>query len=170
MTGQMHDKVSFEDEIYHLVSVECEEELAESLPTPIDFGFSHDELTAPHTACWRGYLRIFKVKSDNQLYLDQLQINTNDETLRTINGVKPNRDSKEFKFKYEDLDLLVEFSGKLEMAQDMLHEYYIHMGFQAPKTFGKVLKLTIKAGKVTKVEDMSNYYQKMRQQTKKAKK
>ena len=56
---------------------------------------------------------------------------------------------------YSDLNIQIDFGGELRLAADFIEEMYIHMGFQKPSAFKKVIDLFFEEGKLAKVLDLS---------------
>ncbi len=90
---------------------------------------------------------------ENNLILQDMQLNTKEA--KKINGVKPKKTKDIFKFHYQDLNLKLDYSGKLLIARDFIDEMYVHMGFQRPIAFRKVVELDFKNGELLSVNDLS---------------
>ena len=106
------------------------------------------------TACWRGFTLYYEVINEI-LVLQGILLNTKDDPT-PINDRQPtNAEEYFFDYLYEDLDYKSDFSGKLLITKDFIQELYIHMGFQAPTSYKKVIELEIKVGRVVLTEDLS---------------
>ncbi len=150
MTGQIPDKFHYEGDEYDLVGLN-----GESLYEPMDFGIT---TKAASTACWRGYMMFYDCRN-GQMILDQMHTRTDDKIV--VNGITPRiaDESSTFSFFntiYEDLDLKVKFTGSILLATDFISEMYVHMGFQKPESYRKVLEIHLVDGDITEVRDLSD--------------
>jgi hypothetical protein len=66
------------------------------------------------------------------------------------------------------LHVIVQFSGKIRLANGFIQEFYIHMGYQKPTSFKTVLDITLKDGRVVEIKDRSEEMEKKRGAFKKA--
>ncbi|MCE7748923.1 MAG: hypothetical protein GPJ51_11030 [Candidatus Heimdallarchaeota archaeon] len=144
MTGQIPDSFLYEGEVYSLIGIEEEEPFS-----PLDYDIMPEMAS---TACWRGFVLYYKL-DDNYLTLQDMQLNT--QEAKKINGVKPMKTKDMFKFHYQDLNLKLDYTGKLLIARDFIDEMYVHMGFQRPIAFRKVVELDFNNGELLSVNDLS---------------
>lgn len=151
MTGQITDQFKYDGEIYELVGID-----GESLYAAEDFGITTQMAS---TACWRGYQASYNCVN-GELILDSLQVRTNNKI--TINGVAPKETVDEngeawafFNFIYENLSLKTKFTGSILLAKDFIREMYVHMGYQTPESFKKVIEIEVKDGDIINVTDIS---------------
>lgn len=144
MTGQIPDSFLYEGEVYSLIGIEEEEPFS-----PLNYDILPEMAS---TACWRGFVLYYKL-DDNYLTLQDMQLNT--QEAKKINGVKPKKTEDMFKFHYQDLNLKLDYSGKLLIARDFIDEMYVHMGFQRPISFRKVVELDFNNGELLSVNDLS---------------
>jgi hypothetical protein len=79
-----------------------------------------------------------------------------DDKLLPIGGVLPEQDRDGFGAVYHDLDVFVPFTGKIRLADGLIPEYYINMGFQSATAFKIVQDITLSGGKVVSVLDRSS--------------
>lgn len=159
MTGQISDQFKYEGELYELVGID-----GESLYSAEDFGITTQMAS---TACWRGY-QMFYDCVNGELILDSLQVRTKDKI--SINGVDPKETVDEdgnawgfFNIIYENLSLKTKFTGSILLANDFIREMYVHMGFQTPESFKKVIEIEVKDGDIIKVTDISVKMEKRRE-------
>ncbi|MHA1218806.1 MAG: hypothetical protein ACTSO5_09005 [Candidatus Heimdallarchaeaceae archaeon] len=145
MTGQIPDSFLYEGEVYSLIGIEEEEPFS-----PLDYDIIPEMAS---TACWRGFVLYYKL-DNNYLILQDMQLNT--EEAKEIHGVKPKITKDMFKFHYQDLNLQLDYSGKLLIARDFIDEMYVHMGFQRPIAFRKVVELDLNNGELLSVNDLSD--------------
>ncbi|MFX1401952.1 MAG: hypothetical protein ACFE8V_11995 [Promethearchaeota archaeon] len=156
MTGQEPDRFYYKDKKLELVG------LKGKLPIPSDYGIE-THMTA--TSCRRGYIMRYKIV-ENHLFLDGFWFNTKSDDLPEINGVKPIKLSEEtakegdymhtmFTYEYRDLNLSLQFNGKILLAKDLIRSKYVHMGFQSPKAYKTVLEFDFKDGIIVDVEEKS---------------
>jgi hypothetical protein len=149
MTAQIPDKFHYEGEAYDLVGLD-----GGPLYEPLDFGITTQMAS---TACWRGYQMFYDCK-DNKLILDQMHARTDNKI--PVNGVTPEElgDGDQMAFFnvfYENLELKTKFTGWLLLAKDFISEMYVHMGFQSPDAYKKVLEIRVSDGVITEVKDVS---------------
>ena len=150
MTAQIPDQFRYEGEAYDLAGLD-----GEPLYIPQDFGITTQMAS---TACWRGYQLFYDCKN-GELILDHMHVRSEDKI--TVNGITPREkgdsDAMGFfnKF-YENLGLKTKFNGSLLLAKDFISEMYVHMGYQSPESFRKVIEIHVKEGDITKVKDLSN--------------
>jgi hypothetical protein len=152
MTAQIPDQFFYKDLKFDLVGLR-----GEGLYTPTDFGIN---TISASTACWRGFVMKYSIKN-NQILLEGFWINTKDENLPEINGIKPTKLKKEhelstfFKYEYMNLDKKIPFSGKIWLARDFIDSHYVHMGFQSPSAYKTVFRFDIEEGDIIEIEDLS---------------
>ncbi len=151
MTGQIANQFKYEGELYELVGID-----GESLYAAEDFGITTQTAS---TACWRGYQTFYDCV-DGELILDSLHVRTEDKIV--INGVVPkvNKELAEdswafFNTIYENLALKTKFTGSILLGKDFDRSQYVHMGFQSPESFRKVLEIEVSDGDIIKVTDIS---------------
>ncbi|MFX1402300.1 MAG: hypothetical protein ACFE8V_13760 [Promethearchaeota archaeon] len=155
ITGQIPEEVYYHGARYELTGVN-----GKGLYIPDDFGIKSYWKT---TACYRGFQMRYKVYS-NELILDQMSVNTK-HIPPPINGVYPQkiyRKYASFDYIYIKLNLKSKFTGWIMIGKDFIKSMYVHMGFQKPKTFKKLLELHVDNGNILEVKDRSNYAEMMR--------
>ena len=150
MTGQMPDICHYKGKKYSIVGIKG------ILPTPLDFGM---EPYSTCTACWRGFVMEYDCVN-SELLLQRMKVNTKEP--QTINDIEPTTSENFFDFQFENLGLKVDFTGKLLIASDFIQSMYVHMGFQSPESFKKVIELHIDNGNLTKTVDLSSTMKKIR--------
>jgi len=69
-----------------------------------------------------------------------------------------------FQYIYAEMDLLIPFTGGLQIAQDFVSEFYVHMGFHPGWKYKKVLELIVENGIVVKINDQSKDMRQIRQE------
>jgi hypothetical protein len=144
MTGQMADMLSYKGESYYFTGL-----MGNELIQPEDLGL---EPYKTCTACYRGYVLFYTIK-ENKLLLNSMLIN--DKNGPTINGINPDSTVTLFKQTYADLNIKVDFTGKILVGKDLIEGMYEHGGFQAPIAFSKLLEFTIENGIVSSMGDIS---------------
>lgn len=162
MTAQFHDTVTYEDHDYDLVGVK-----GAGLFDPGAHGFTPK---ANCTACWRGYMCMYAVASD-QLVLHTLRINLAPDQSppdsipalfhgvpRAVTGPLQGRvtDSDLFDSSYPGVDWPVPFTGGLLLADDFIGALYVHMGFHPAWKYRTVHELIFDAGSLTEARDVSS--------------
>jgi hypothetical protein len=145
MTGQIHDKVIYAGTEYDLVSVD-----GEGLFEPSVYGMLPQML---HTACWRGFYCAYEIEL-SELFLTSLTIRTHDGHYPPVGGIFPSDDGYGT-MHYLGLRLPMLFRGKLLLGAEFIREKYVHMGFQSPDAYQKVVEVTFLAGKLISTQDRS---------------
>ncbi|MCE7747278.1 MAG: hypothetical protein GPJ51_02705 [Candidatus Heimdallarchaeota archaeon] len=151
MTGQVADSFLYEGEIYSLIGIDGDEPFS-----PLNYDILP---VSPHTACWRGFVLYYKL-SDGKLLLQDMQLSA--EEYKEINGITPKKTDDSFNFHYQDLDLYLEFTGKLLIAKDFIQDMYIHMGFQRPSAYETVFEIIFDNGMIVSENDLSKLFKKRR--------
>jgi len=167
MTAQIADSFIYQCERHDLIGMTGDAVLF----NPKAFGMNPSPSTS---ACWRGYYCDYEVKTDG-IYLRDLMIHEKSEQRKPLNGVMlvawP-RSSRSpvgqykplngvtpvvdgYGGKYENLNLLVPFTGQLRLARGLIRELSIHMGFQKPTAYEHVFDLTFDKGFLIRTNDRS---------------
>jgi hypothetical protein len=157
MTAQIPDLFKFDGENYSLAGVNGRE-----LFNPKNYDL---ETLPASTACYRGYQVLYAILED-QLVIDTLYVKTNEA--KKINGKKPFKLKKPnlndpqadlnsyfFRFGYKQLNLALNFTGTILIAKDFIEERYVHMGFQKPTSYRKVIELKFDNGALVSSIDKS---------------
>ncbi|HUT80120.1 MAG TPA: hypothetical protein VMZ29_02875 [Candidatus Bathyarchaeia archaeon] len=153
MTAQMSDMFDYNGELFEIVGVD-----GLKLFEPREYGLT------PHftcTACWRGYLLTYKLNKE-QLVLDDVLINLREK--KEINNVKPKEAERPFLFHYKKINLKIDFTGTILVAKDFLREMYVHMGYQRPMAYKKVIEFSFTNGTVTSINDLSKIMEERRKE------
>ncbi|MCE7748382.1 MAG: hypothetical protein GPJ51_08285 [Candidatus Heimdallarchaeota archaeon] len=151
MTGQIADSFLFNTEVYSLSGISEGE-----LFSPFDYGLFPRAAT---TACWRGHVLYFTVAGG---YLTLVDMEVNAEEEPEINGVKPIIREQSLRLHYQDLNIKLDFSGKIIIAKDFIREMYVHMGFQRSTAYKTVVELEFEKGKFVSEKDLSSKMKKKR--------
>ena len=160
MTGQIPDNVIYKDERYDLVGVK-----GEGLYEPFDFGLSP---VSPHTANWRGFVSCYEV-SDKILTLKDFDVHVRNSNNKfpEINEVRPIIQGEGMvHLKYENLKLKTNYTGTILIARDFIDSMYVHMGFQSPLSFNKVIELEFSTGDLISEKDLSKKMKNFRKEKK----
>lgn len=147
MTAQISDRLIIGRKEYAIISTSKEIEF-----DPRDYGLVP---VAPHTACWRGYYLIYQIKND-RFFLRDLNVHDGDDNYPEINGVNP-KDIEQGGFGYyRNVNLPLNYTGKILVGTDFIDKYYVHMGFQMPHSYEKLMLYTIEDDKIIEKKDISN--------------
>jgi hypothetical protein len=65
---------------------------------------------------------------------------------------------------YNNLEFEMTFSGNFLLVKNFLREGYLHMGFQDPLAYSKVIELQFKKGLLKKEVDLSTYIEQLHEQ------
>lgn len=184
MTAQIGDTVKFRGESYTMIWVEH--------PEAFNVNWSKygvkPEMSS--TACWRGYFCTYEAEENSLLLKDAYIYCGSTDKYPPINGVEADPASGYWtegsvyshgKFekrkmyepdffghrRYSNLNLPVmyedkPYTGKIRIAKDFLHKYYIHMGLQKWYAFKTTLELTYENGVLKDVKNLSQDAKKVR--------
>lgn len=144
MTAQIADRFLFNKEYYSLIGIK-----GGSLPTPKSFGMESEMMT---TACYRGYHALYEL-TEKELILREFTLNEPHRKYLPIDGIKPV--VTEYYGTYENLNLIVDFTGKIRLAKDFLREFYVHMGYQKASAYETVYDITIENGQIILIRNRS---------------
>ena len=162
MTAQIGDIYEHEGAKYS-----CVAEIGESYFDPRKYGF---EPTQCSSACWRGFYCEYEI-NDSKLKLQTLHIYDKNDNYPELNGVSiipieyetdelyNGTDWIQVKVPYDgfqtynNLNLVIEFTGKILLASGFIDEYYVHMGFQEPYGFETLLSVEFEHGMVKEIVD-----------------
>ena len=151
MTGQISDSFLYKGKTYAITGYTGGE-----LFSPLDFGLFPKPAT---TACWRGFVLYFTVLDD---YLTLVDMEINAEDALEINGVKPHIREETFRLHYQDLNLKINYTGKIRIATDFIKSMYVHMGFQRSIAYETVIELKFQDGALISEKDLSQKMKKKR--------
>lgn len=157
MTAQFPDQFLLDGQTYAVVGVNGDE-----LFDPAAFDLHP---MSRCTACWRGYVCRYALKGD-ALVLDQLKTSLfalEEGQLRktpgpAIHGVTPTAPTDEhaiFNTLYQNLDLPIQFTGRLLIGDEFIQSRQVHMGFHPAWKYAVVLELTFDAGTLIQTKDVS---------------
>ena len=167
MTAQINDKLSFNKSDLDIVAIE----------NPESF-FDFDKLglspIATCSACWRGYIAIFAIDKDNNLILKNLYTNNDDKEPPIINGVeafeindwKENMYALAGNLAYEDINLLIPYTGSFLIGDSFIDELYVHMGFQHPFKYEYIEEFIFENGICIETRDLSKEAKERREKEK----
>ena len=68
-----------------------------------------------------------------------------------------------FSHSYLNLGLKTKFTGAFLLGNDFIESMYVHMGFQRPLAFRKVLEVQVQDGDIITVSDLSEKMEELRQ-------
>jgi hypothetical protein len=142
MTAQTPDYVRYQDEQYDIVGVK-----GSGLVEPRKMGITHFIMS---TGCWRGHYCTYKIAA-GQLFLAEMAVGY-DEAL-PIDGIVPVEDG--YENVYKGLKIPVSYTGGLLVGKNFIDSMYVHMGFQKPHTFEKLMEFRFDQGKLIEINDHS---------------
>lgn len=140
MTAQIPDYVDYDGEEYALLGLTGGPlfSIRKWGIEPKNDGFSGN---------WRGYTIRYHI--DDGIYVTSLYANSSDGLYPTINGVDPVDQV------YENLNLRINYTGKVQLGTGFLRDYYVHQGFQQAGAFEKVLDFLFEDGRLIQIIDRS---------------
>lgn len=147
MTAQINNIFKLDNREYDIVGLSKDIDFS-----PRDFGLKP---VAPHTAAWKGYYYEASIR-DNQLVILNLHVNDYDNNYPDINGVMAvDRVSESSFFTYFNVNIPLDYTGKILLGNDFNKKYYRHMGYQSPHGYENLLLITFKEGRFLDMEDLS---------------
>ncbi len=177
MTAQVSDQFTYKGADFTLAAMSPS---GKKLFDPHDYGLKPMGI---YSSCWDGYWCEFDIS--DALYLEKLYIHCEDLRYPDICGRKVSMpvdesldpEAKEFfeelwksnmdHMKYENMHLLIPFTGKLMAGADFLWEYYIHMGYQRAYAYKKLYEFEFIGGSLVRTTDLSSKAAGMREKIKK---
>lgn len=144
MTAQISERIICNKEYDFLIGIK-----GGNLPTPKSFGMESEMMS---TAFYRGFHAMYEL-TDKELILREFTLNEKNKNYLPIAGNKAV--VAENISTYEDLNLRLDFTGKIRLAKDFLREFYIHMGYQKASAYETVYDITIEKGKVLVIHNRS---------------
>ena len=136
MTAQIGDSYSYKGGDYSIVAM--------SNPLRFDPRFHGFKPESTTSACWNGFWCKYKISEDG-IFLDKLYIHSQDDEYPELNGNTFEVDAEGNPVEYmghrvyNDLNMKVEYHGKILVGDEFIHDYYVHMGYQRAHAY-KVLK------------------------------
>lgn len=160
MTAQVGDRFLYKKENYSIV--------AASAPIRFDPAEYGIEPIPRCTACWAGYWCDYEITADGIL-LKNLYINSKDDHYPEINGVSPEKgEKKSFQYMghhlYKNLNIFMEYTGRILVGKGFLRQYYIHMGYQRAWAYEVLEELIFEGGRLVKTVDHSGMAEKLREE------
>lgn len=146
MTTQIPDEVFFERGWFSVAAVDG---------TGLFDPDAHDlDPMTTSSACWRGYICGYAV-SDGHLVVRDLILGSEDPP-PLIGKIHPVREDDDARWRYEGLDIPVDFTGRLLIGDgDVDDRPYLNMGFQPAWMYSEVHELTFQAGTLVTAADRS---------------
>ncbi len=160
MTAQIGDKFIYKGDNYSIVAISNPIQFK-----PLDYGIKP---IACCTACWNGYWCDYQVSAKG-IVLKNLYINAEDDYYPEINNVNPQKEGKEsFEYMghhiYRNLNIYMEYTGKILIGKGFINKYYIHMGYQRAWAYEVLEELVFDNGKLVKTVDHSEMAKKLRKE------
>lgn len=151
MSQQMTDSFNWDREEYIFIAASD----VYGLFDPEKFGLKPE---APHTACWKGFLIHFSVKS-NQLYIEKLEVNCQDGVYPLINGVEAVDKSKGGDFHvYNKLKMPVAYTGTIIIGKH-LNKRFLGRAFTGSHSYDETYELEFEQGILINSKETSGTYQ-----------
>lgn len=120
MTPQVRDTFQYEGDRYFAVAGNSFVGFQ-----PSDYGIC----PAPrNTACWDGYWCEYQI-SEKGIILQNLYINAKDDYYPEINHVSPLKDGKMGHHFYKNINIRIEYTGKILMGESFSEMQYVFMGY-----------------------------------------
>ncbi len=158
MTTQITDEFIIDDSKYSMVA----------MSEPIGFNPRKYGII-PHwleTACWRGYYCTYNITKKG-IFLDELNIYSDEGHYPAIEGIEPEKDCGGYR-KYANMNLKMDFNGKILIGADFLMDYHPDMGYPDAWAYEKLIEIIFKKGKPQKAIDHSKFAAKIREELREA--
>ena len=158
MTAQVGDSFIYKGDDYSIGAI------SEPIQfNPLEYGIKP---VACCTACWNGYWCDYHISKEG-IILENLYINAKDNYYPEINNVSPEREGKKsFLYMghhlYKNINIFMEYTGKILIGKDFINEYYIHMGYQRAWAYEVLEEVIFDKGKLIKTVDHSEMAKKLR--------
>ena len=163
MTAQIENRFKFNGDDYSIVAIS----------TPIDFKPQDYGITPLpiFNACWDGYWCEYEI-TKTEIILKNLYINSHNDEYPEINGISPENDSqnKQNHFQYmghhlyKNLNIKMNFTGKILIGKGFLKQYYIHMGYQRAWAYEVLEELVFENGMLIRTVDHSEKAKELREE------
>ena len=151
MTAQVGDRFIYKGNKYSVVAINNPIQF-----NPVNYGIKP---VACCSACWNGSWCDYHI-STKGIMLQNLYINSEDDYYHAINNVSPEKGNKKsFKYMghhlYKNLNIFMEYTGKILIGKGFIREYYIHMGYQRARAYEVLEEMIFDEGKLIKTVDHS---------------
>lgn len=173
MTAQIPDTYTYDGKKYDIVAMN----------NPIGFD-PKDYGLEPHsssTACWRGYWCEYAIKN-GRLVLEKLLLYNSDGNYPPFNGInvlpqefeeqecwsldeeEPHMETfpKNDGHRTYEVNMKINYTGKIVLGDEFMREFYIHMGFQRPWAYKVLKEFDFVNGKLTSIIDHSEMARELR--------
>ena len=115
MSQQMADPFVWDNKEYVFIG-------ADDVYTLFDTSTFGLKPTAPHTACWKGFVIHFLLKN-NQLYISKLEVYCEDNNYPSINNIDAYKEENESFYMYDSLNLPLTYTGNIVIGTKLLDRY-----------------------------------------------
>ena len=112
--------------------------------------------TAPHSACWKGFVVHFLVK-DRRLYISKLEVYCEDGNYPPINNVYPHKKLLGSFYVYNHLNLPLTYTGGIVIGTNLL-ERFIGRAFTGPHSYENTFDLYFENGVLMSHEESTGNY------------
>lgn len=152
MTAQTGDKFLYDGDNYSIVAF--------SVPLKFDpktYGFTPKPFS---TGLWDGYWCNYTI-SDKGIFLDKLFINCKNDEYPLLNGKKFSVDDEGKPIEYmgyrvyNDLNIKLEYTGRILVGDEFIQDYYIHMGYQQAYGYKVLKEFVFRNGELIEANDRS---------------
>lgn len=161
MTAQIGDKYTYKNNQYCIVAMNRRVDF-----NPKTYGLN---ISPSCTACWRGFWCEYEIY-DGGVVLKKLYVHTADDKYPDINGVKVNATEDPYEYMghrlYNDLNIGINYSGKILIGDEYMPEYYIHAGFQRAWAYKELKEFIFEKGILVKINDYSDAAELIREEAK----
>ena len=161
MTAQIEDKYTYKNSQYCIVSMSKRIEF-----NPRTYGLN---VSSACTGCWRGYWCEYEIY-DGGIVLKKLFVHTSDDNYPDINGIKVNESNDPYEYMghrvYNDLNVGINYTGKILLGDGYMPEYYIHAGFQRAWAYKVLKEFVFENGILVKINDYSDIVEAIREEAK----
>lgn len=154
MTAQIPDVMLLQDKKFSIAGVNGDE-----LFNPAQFGLRP---FPGITSCWRGDICTYQILY-NKLLLGKLEISLHQQGPE-IYGVRPFFSAGTFDNTYVHVNLQMDFTGEILVADKFIRGMYVHMGFHPAWKYETVYELSVSQGYVLNIKNVSEQMAQLREQ------
>jgi len=155
MTAQRNDIFFFDNGEYSLVGASNSFGIS-----PMQYGITPRHI---ETSCWRGYWNEYGLQN-SQVVLKNIYVNSSRNGYPKIAGKRPLLFfRKDGYHKYANINITLEYTGKLLIARKYLWKYRHDMGIDEPWEYEELIKLDFKNGILCSVTNCNNIARRTRE-------
>lgn len=154
MSSQIMDTLEIEKNIYDITEVST----SDLMFNPLEFGLFPQAIC---TACFRGHWCEYQIK-DSMFVLNDFYMHNSLDNYPIFNGVSVSEYEKTGHKKYENVQLVIPYTGKMLVGKDVIYEFLTMASRQRPWAYKKLIECTFENGRVVSLVNCSSLAKKIR--------